>query len=322
MPTSHQGSDMHGSLEPVQNPNAPTYQRPFPPSRRCSLCRSTHADTLNGMLLGTLIKLDGQRYNMREVAAWAASQGVSLSKAAVSRHYNRHLLPAQTDQGTQAQPLKQSGVSKHIRRAAESLVTGLVEMVRNEFAAAVLDTTQAMSDLREPPGPESSQLPAATIEATTELRKASHEASFKGRRKWAVPKTLESAHKLEAALNRIQVMPVGMRGPLFEKLSREYGTDPNTVRRWLRQYEQDGLGGILRVTRSDRGHMRLPADQVRGIMEVIEAWPTLSNRKLYALLSETRPELLELPDLNGKARRISSGTIAKLARQIRHPISE
>lgn len=275
-------------LQPKRNAKAAPYVRPFPPSRKCSVCLASDADTINKMLLGNLVRQDDRRYSMQEVTAWASLQGLKLSKAAVSRHYNLHLLPAQASPSDRPHQSGQGGVDPHIRKAAEVLVQGIFQQVRAEFAGAIANAAEGVRELASPAPRETTAPPAQVAQEAkrpTAPRRAS-KARPRGKGSRAMPKDVQAAQKLETALNRIQVMPSGMRTPLFNKLAAEYGTDPTTVRRWLRQYEQDGLGGILRVQRSDRGQSRLPADQVRSIMEIIEAWPSLSARKLYALLKQ------------------------------------
>ncbi|HEX9239047.1 MAG TPA: leucine zipper domain-containing protein, partial [Candidatus Bathyarchaeia archaeon] len=50
------------------------------------------------------------------------------------------------------------------------------------------------------------------------------------------------------------------------EVARDAGVPLRSVQRWLARYRATGLAGLVRATRSDTGHRKLPAE----LVEVIE----------------------------------------------------
>lgn len=323
------GPDL-GDLAPQRNPAALTWKGCAYLSPRCSICAHSQENTLSQMLTGHLLRQDGQRYTMGDVVAWARLSGAPVSKAALSRHLSGHVRGTPRPQET-PQEVTGGRVSRHIKRAAEALVHAVFEQVRAEFAEAITD---AVRDAKQTPESRAASHPAERLDVeqpgegqtpVTVPRAATgkpRKTTVKGDRHRSMPRTFQSALKLEAALNRIQAMPHAMRPTLLRELAAEHGKDTRTARRWLSAYEQHGLAGIMQTKRHDSGAVRVPLATVRALQEFVEAHPHLSTRKLYRLLKTQQHELLEYEGKQGNTRLVSITTLAKLARQMRHPVGE
>jgi putative transposase len=63
------------------------------------------------------------------------------------------------------------------------------------------------------------------------------------------------------ALERFRVLRICLEeGVSVAALAREQALRPRTVQRWLRAYRQDGLLGLVRKSRSDRGQSLVSAE--------------------------------------------------------------
>jgi putative transposase len=87
------------------------------------------------------------------------------------------------------------------------------------------------------------------------------------------------------ALQRYQILqPVVEHGLPLAHTARHHGIPLRTVQRWLAQYRRDGLGGLARHGRNDRGHPRgLPPE----LQQVIEGL-ALSRSHLGGLCGRVR----------------------------------
>lgn len=63
-----------------------------------------------------------------------------------------------------------------------------------------------------------------------------------------------------------------------------------TVRRWLARYRRDGLVGLTRGTRADRGCRRLPDELVRAVEGMALARPPPSAATIHRRLTDLAPE--------------------------------
>jgi putative transposase len=113
-------------------------------------------------------------------------------------------------------------------------------------------------------------------------------------------------------------------GVPLARVARDHGIALRTAQRWVRQYRQDGLAGLARSARADRGRRRLPADlqlliegltlkkprpsaasiarQVRPIAEARQ-WPIPSYSTVYTLVRQLDPALVMLAQEGSKVYR-------------------
>ncbi|MDN5917456.1 MAG: helix-turn-helix domain-containing protein [Pseudonocardia sp.] len=76
---------------------------------------------------------------------------------------------------------------------------------------------------------------------------------------------LEDAQR-ETAMRRWAVLrPHIQDGVLLAVAAREAGVPLRTAQRWLARFRADGLVGLARTARTDRGRRRVPAELVRLI---------------------------------------------------------
>jgi putative transposase len=70
----------------------------------------------------------------------------------------------------------------------------------------------------------------------------------------------------EQAMARFRVLRSHTeRGVPLPRAAQAAGVGLRTVERWLAQYRADGLAGLVRRTREDRGQRKLPAEAVELI---------------------------------------------------------
>lgn len=104
-------------------------------------------------------------------------------------------------------------------------------------------------------------------------------------------------------------------GVLLAVAAREAGVPLRTAQRWLARYRADGVVGLARTARADRGQRRVPAELVRLIeglalsrprpsvatiaRRVVRAataqgWPAPSYSTVHTIVAELDPHLLTL----------------------------
>ncbi len=115
-------------------------------------------------------------------------------------------------------------------------------------------------------------------------------------------------------------------GVLATTVAREQGLSARTIERWVARYRRDGLTGLARLPRADRGARHFPEDLVRlieglalrkpaptaaavyrqvvGVAER-EGWPTPSYSTVYAVIRHLDPALVTLAHDGTKAYRLA-----------------
>ena len=109
-------------------------------------------------------------------------------------------------------------------------------------------------------------------------------------------------------------------------VAREHGLSARTVERWVARYRSDGLVGLVRAPRIDRGQRRFPSDLI-GLIEGLtlrkppptatavyrqvvtvaarEGWPVPSYSTVYAVIRQLDPALVTLAYEGTKAYRLA-----------------
>lgn len=109
-------------------------------------------------------------------------------------------------------------------------------------------------------------------------------------------------------------------------VAREHGLSARTVERWVARYRRDGLAGLVRTPRADRGQRRFPNDLI-GLIEGLalrkppptvaavyrqvvtiaarEGWPPPSYSTVYAVIRQLDPALVTLAHEGTKAYRLA-----------------
>jgi putative transposase len=120
----------------------------------------------------------------------------------------------------------------------------------------------------------------------------------------------------ETAMRRWAVLrPSVEDGVLLAVAAREAGVPLRTVQRWLARYRADGLVGLARTVRTDRGQRRVPAELVRLVEGLAlcrprpsvatiarraaraatdRSWPVPSYSTVHAIVADLDPHLLTL----------------------------
>ncbi len=109
-------------------------------------------------------------------------------------------------------------------------------------------------------------------------------------------------------------------------IAKQAGISARTVERWVAHYRRDGLAGLVRAPRVDRGQRRFPADLVhlieglalrkppptaaavyRQVVTVAarEGWPPPSYSTVYAVIRRLDPALVTLAHEGTKAYRLA-----------------
>jgi putative transposase len=87
----------------------------------------------------------------------------------------------------------------------------------------------------------------------------------------------------EQALRRYTLLrPHLEEGVPLTTLAREHGVSVRTLQRWLSHYRRDGLAGLVRQQRADRGARRFP----EALVQIIEG---LALRRPAPTLATCRP---------------------------------
>lgn len=111
--------EVPGGLKPRRAASQPSLTKHYYTSVTCNVCSSDHAHRIDQMLVGNLVKQDGKRFTLNEIIVWGQLQGLKLSKAGISRHRTRHLMPRLN------QPIRESdrgGMDGALRRMMREMI--------------------------------------------------------------------------------------------------------------------------------------------------------------------------------------------------------
>lgn len=75
------------------------------------------------------------------------------------------------------------------------------------------------------------------------------------------------------------------------RAARTAGVPVRTARRWLERFRREGVAGLARADRTDRGRRRLPEGLVRAVEGMALARPPLSAAAIHRRLADIAPEL-------------------------------
>ena len=140
-----------------------------------------------------------------------------------------------------------------------------------------------------------------------------------------VPLTALSGSQRAQALDRFAVLrPFLEDGVPLAGLARQRGIAPRTAQRWLARYRREGLAGLARRARRDRGGHRLPR-RLQACIERLalqrprrsiaaiqrqaatvateQSWPVPGYKQVYAIVRTLDPALLTLAHEGDKAYR-------------------
>jgi putative transposase len=136
-----------------------------------------------------------------------------------------------------------------------------------------------------------------------------------------------TAHDQRQAWERYErIRPCLDAGVPATAVAREHGLSARTVERWVARYRRDGLAGLARLPRADRGVRHFPGDlvklieglalrkpaptaaavyrQVIGVAER-EGWLAPSYSTVYAIIRRLDPALVTLAHEGTKAYRLA-----------------
>ena len=120
-----------------------------------------------------------------------------------------------------------------------------------------------------------------------------------------------------------QIRPCLDAGVPATVIAKQSGVSARTVERWVARYRRDGLTGLVRTPRVDRGHRRFPSDLIEGLAlrkppstaaaiyrQVVgvaerEGWPPPSYSTVYAIIRQLDPALVTLAHEGTKAYRLA-----------------
>lgn len=110
------------------------------------------------------------------------------------------------------------------------------------------------------------------------------------------------------------------------EVAKQHGLSARTVERWVARYRRDGLAGLVRAPRADRGQRRFPGDLI-GLIEGLalrkppptaatvyrqvvtvaerEGWPPPSYSTVFAVIRQLDPALVTLAHEGTKAYRLA-----------------
>ena len=74
------------------------------------------------------------------------------------------------------------------------------------------------------------------------------------------------------------------------RAARDADVPPRTAQRWLARYRQDGLAGLARAERADRGRRRLPENLIRVVEGMALAKPPPSAAAIHRRLADLAAE--------------------------------
>ncbi len=136
-----------------------------------------------------------------------------------------------------------------------------------------------------------------------------------------------SEQKRQEAWERYeQIRPCLEAGVPATAVAQQSGMPARTVERWVARYRRDGLTGLVRAPRADRGRRRFPSELI-GLIEGLvlrkppptaaavhrqvvtvaerEGWPTPSYSTVYAIIRHLDPALITLAHEGTKAYRLA-----------------
>lgn len=94
----------------------------------------------------------------------------------------------------------------------------------------------------------------------------------------------------QAALDRFQhLRPALEDGVPQGRLARHLGVTLRTLQRWIHRYRTQGMAGLVRKTRADAGHRRLPADLQHAIEGLALRTPPPTVATIHRLIGEVAP---------------------------------
>ena len=131
----------------------------------------------------------------------------------------------------------------------------------------------------------------------------------------------------QLAFSRYQtIRPCLDAGVPATAIAKQHGLSARTVERWVARYRRDGLAGLVRAPRVDRGRRRFPSDLI-GLVEGLalrkppptvaavyrqvvtvaarEGWPPPSYSTVYAVIRHLDPALVTLAHEGTKAYRLA-----------------
>jgi putative transposase len=129
------------------------------------------------------------------------------------------------------------------------------------------------------------------------------------------PLTALSERERARALERFRLLrPHLQEGLPLARLVREHGVVLRTALRWLRRYREQGLAGLARWRRSDRGSRSFPAELVRFVEGLALQVPPQSiaavHRHAVAVAMEQGWTIPGYGTVYGLIRRLDPGVVA------------
>jgi putative transposase len=127
--------------------------------------------------------------------------------------------------------------------------------------------------------------------------------------------SLSEAQRAGALARFARLRPALEGGVALARLARDLGAPPRTVQRWAARYRREGLAGLVRRERTDRGRPRLPAALCRLVeglalarppssaaalqrraaaVAAARGWPVPSYKQVYTLVRRLDPALVSL----------------------------
>jgi len=98
--------------------------------------------------------------------------------------------------------------------------------------------------------------------------------------------SLSEGERAQAVQRFSLLRPHLEEGVPLAHLAREKGLALRTLQRWVRRYQQQGLSGLVRTPRADRGHRALPAELVRVIEGLALRRPAPSTATMHRQVRE------------------------------------
>src|SRR5437660_1550565 len=96
----------------------------------------------------------------------------------------------------------------------------------------------------------------------------------------------DTEEERQEAMRRFAVLRPHLNdGVPLPEAARDAGVPLRSVQRWLARYRATGLAGLVRATRSDTGHRKLPAE----LVEVIEGMALRKPRPSVAAIHRRMP---------------------------------
>jgi putative transposase len=140
------------------------------------------------------------------------------------------------------------------------------------------------------------------------------------------PETLSEQERQQAWHRYEQIRPCLDAGVPATAVAQQASVSARTIERWVARYRRDGLAGLVRAPRVDRGQRRFPGDLI-GLIEGLalrkppptaaavyrqvvtvaerEGWPPPSYSTVYAVIRQINPALVTLAHEGTKAYRLA-----------------